>query len=58
MEDRFNKDMLRINHFVFLCVILRRAEILLTFSKGQMMYNTFNVVLCAEVTHKGYFVIQ
>ena len=31
---------------------------LLTFSRHQMMYNVSNVVLCAEVTSKGYFVTE
>ena len=31
---------------------------LLTFSRHQMMYNVSNVVLCAEVIYKGYFVIE
>ena len=31
---------------------------LLTFSRHQIMYNVSNVVLCAEVTYNGYFVIQ
>ena len=28
------------------------------FSRYQMMYNVSYVALCAEVTYKGYFVIQ
>ena len=28
---------------------------LLTFGRHQMMYIVSNVVLCAEVTYKGYF---
>ena len=31
---------------------------LLTFSRYQMMYNVSYVVLCVEVTYKGYFVVQ
>ena len=31
---------------------------LLTFRRHQMMYNVSYVVLCAEVTCKGYFVMQ
>ena len=31
---------------------------LFTFSTHQRMYNVSNVVPCAEVTYKGYFVIQ
>ena len=43
-----------ITHFVFLYVIFRRSQILLTFSRHYVSY----VALCAEVTYKGYFVIQ
>ena len=38
---------------VFLHVVLRRSQMLLTFSRHQMMYNVSNVVLFAEVTYKG-----
>ena len=31
---------------------------LLTFSRYQMIYNVSYVVLFAEVTYEGYFVIQ
>ena len=31
---------------------------LLKFSRCQMMYNASYVLLSAEVTYKGYFVIQ
>ena len=31
---------------------------LLMISRLQMMYNVPYVVLCAEVTYKGYFVIK
>ena len=47
-----------LSHFVFLHIILRRSQMLLTFSRHQIMYNVSNVVLCAEVTYNGYFVIQ
>ena len=30
---------------------------LLTFSRHQIMYNVSNVVLCAEVTYRAYFVV-
>ena len=50
MEDRFNEGMSCITYFVFLHVILKRSELLFTFSRHQMMYNVSNVVLCAEVT--------
>ena len=58
MEDRFNEGMSCITHFILLHVILRRSQILLTFSTHQMMYNVFYVLLCASVIYKGYFVIQ
>ena len=54
----FNEDMSCIAHFVFLHVILRKPQILLTFSRHQLMYNVSYVVLCAEVTYKGHFGIQ
>ena len=31
---------------------------LVTFSRHQMMYNVSYAVLCAEITYRGYFVIQ
>ena len=34
------------------------GDLLLAFSRHQMMYNLSYVVLCVEVTHKWYFVIQ
>ena len=40
-----------ITRFVFLHVILRRSQILLSFSRHQMMCNVSYVVLCAEVIH-------
>ena len=58
MEDRFNDGMSGITHFVFLYVVLRRLQISLTFSRHQMMYNVFYVVLCAKVIYKGYSVVQ
>ena len=54
----FNKNMSCITLFVFLYAILRRSQMLLTFSRYQMMYNVSYVVLFAEVTYEGYFVIQ
>ena len=33
-------------------------QMLLAFTRHEMLYNVPNVVLCAEVTYKGYFVIQ
>ena len=45
-------------HFVFLRAILRRSEMLLTFSRRQIMYNVSYVVLSAEVTYQVHFVIQ
>ena len=51
MEDRFNEGMSCITHFVFLHIILRKSQILLTFSRQQMMYNVSNDVLCAKVTY-------
>ena len=56
--DRFNEGMSFITHFIFLQVILSRLQMLLTFSRHQMMYNVSYVVLCAEVNCKGYFLIQ
>ena len=56
-QDRFNEDMSCITHFVFLHVILRKSQMLLTFRRHQMMYVSY-VALCAEVTCKGYFVTQ
>ena len=44
-----------ITHFV---VIHRRSQMLLTFNRHQMVYNISCVLPCAEVTGKGYFVIQ
>ena len=58
MEDRFNEGMSCIAHYVFLHIILKRLQILLTFSRHHMMYNVSNVVLCFEVTYQGYFVLQ
>ena len=58
MEDKFNKGMSCITHFVLIHVILRTSQMLLVFSRHQMMYNVSYVVLCAEVTYKEYFVIQ
>ena len=58
MEDRFNEGMSCVTHFAFLQGILRRSQMLLTFCRHQIIYNVFYVVLCAEVTRKGYFVIQ
>ena len=52
MKDRFNAGMSCITEFVFLHAILRSSQMLL------MMYNVSFVVVCAEVTYKGYFVIQ
>ena len=58
MENRFNEGMSFIIHFLFLHVILRRSQMLLTFSRHQVMYNVSNAVLCAEVIYKGYFAIE
>ena len=58
MEDKFNEGISCITHVAFLHVILRRSQMLLTFSRYQMMYNVYNVVLCAEVTHEGHFAIR
>ena len=44
--------------FFFIHVILRRSQMLLTFSRYQMMYNVSFVALCAEVICKRYSVIQ
>ena len=58
MKDRFDEGMSCINYFVSLYFIFRGSQMLLTFSRHQMMYNVFNIVLCTEVTYKGHFVIQ
>ena len=58
MEDRFNEGMSCITHFVYLQVILKRPQMLVTFSRDQMIYNVSYTVLCTEVTCEGYFVIQ
>ena len=58
MEDTFNEGMLYINLFVFLHLILQRSQILLTFSRHQMLYNVSYFVLCAEIIYKGYFAIH
>ena len=57
-EDLNNKEMSCITHFVFLRVILRRSQVLLTFSRHQVMYNVSYNVLCAEDTYKGYFIVH
>ena len=44
--------------FFSLHVILRRSQILLTFSRNQKIYKVSYVVLCFEVIYKGYFVMQ
>ena len=58
IDDRFNEGMPCITHFIFPHVILRRSQMLLTFSRHQMTYNVSNFSLSAEVTYKGYFVTQ
>ena len=58
MEDKFNEGMSCITRFVFLHVILRRSQMLLKFTRDQMIYNVLYVILCAEVTCKGSFVMQ
>ena len=46
------------HHFLVLHAILRISHMLSAFSRHQMMYNVSCVVPCAEVTCKGYFVVQ
>ena len=58
IDDRFNEGMSCVTHFIFSHVILKRSQMLLTFSRHQMMYNVSNFSLSAEVTYKGYFVMQ
>ena len=58
MNDRFNETMSCGTQFFFLHVIFRRSQMLLTFSRYQMMYNVSFVALCAEVICKRYSVIQ
>ena len=53
MEDRFIEGMSSISQFVILHAILRRSQIILTFSRPQIMYNVSCVSLCIEVACKG-----
>ena len=53
MEDRFNESMSFIVHFVILEALLERLQMLLTFSRHQVMYDISCVLSCAEVTCKG-----
>ena len=57
-HERVNEITSRITHILFLHVILRRSQMVLTSSRQQMVHNVPYVVLCAEVTCEGYFVIQ
>ena len=43
---------------VALPVFLRRSEILLTFSRHQVMQRVFFVVSCVKVAYKGLFLMQ
>ena len=54
MKDKFDENMSYITHFFVLHAILRRSEVLLIFSRNQMMYNVPCDVPCAEVTCKEY----
>ena len=47
-----------ITHFVVLHGILWRSQMLLTFSRHQMMHNVSCVVSYTESTCKGYFAVQ
>ena len=58
MDDRLNEGMWCITNFVFLPVILRISQMLLTLGRHQMMYDVSNVELGAAVTYKGYIAIQ
>ena len=53
MEDRFNEGMSCINQFVIPHAILRRSQIILTFSRPQIMYNVSCVLPCVEIACKG-----
>ena len=43
---------------LFSALCFSRSQMVLSFRIYQMMYNASHVVVCAEVTCKGYFVIQ
>ena len=47
-----------ITHSVVLHAYLRRAQILFTFVKHQVMYSVFSIVPCVEVSCKGLFLMQ
>ena len=51
-------DLMKACHITHFLVIHRRSQMLLTFNRHQMVYNISCVLPCAEVTGKGYFVIQ
>lgn len=52
MKDRFNGGLLQITYFAVLHVFLKKSEILLAFSRYQVMYSAFRIVPSVKLTYK------
>ena len=52
MKDRFNGGLLHITYFAVLHVFLKKSEILLAFSRYQVMHSAFRIVPSVKVTCK------
>ena len=52
MKDRFDGGLLQITYLAVLQVFLKKSEILLAFSRYQVMYSAFRIVPCVKLTYK------
>lgn len=52
MKDRFNGGLLQITCLAVLHVFLKKSEILLAFSRYQVMFSAFRIVSCVKLTYK------